>query len=91
MRDFTQIGKPEEKNLKAAAPLEKSRQIVARALYASALMFAVAGAWLLVGKQDFFPPQTASLLAFVFIVTALMDVAAVAVLKKVWSRRNPEQ
>lgn len=84
MRDFTKVGKPEENNVKTG--LEKSRQIVVNAVYGSALMFGTGGAWLLLGKQSFFPPEIAPILGVAFIVAALMDVLAVAVMKKVWAR-----
>lgn len=84
MRDFTKVGKPEENNVKAG--LERSRQIVVKAVYGSALVFGAGGLWLLLGGQNFFPPEIAPVLGIAFIVAAVMDVLAVAVMKKFWAR-----
>lgn len=88
MRDFTKVGKPQENNLKPDTPLEKSRQIVVNAVYGSALIFGTGGVWLLLGEQNFFPPEIAPILGIAFIVAAVMDVLAVAVMKKVWARNT---
>ncbi|MDP2828203.1 MAG: hypothetical protein Q8O37_06315 [Sulfuricellaceae bacterium] len=86
MRDFTKVGAPQENNVKAGAPLEKSRQIVLNTLYGSALMFGAGGIWLLLGEQNFFPSEVAPILGIAFIVASAMDVVAVAVMKRVWAR-----
>ena len=84
MRDFTKVGKPAENNVKAG--LEKSRQIVANAVYGSALVFSAGGLWLLLGEQNFFPPEITPILGIAFIVVAVMDALAVGVMKRVWAR-----
>jgi len=58
-------------------------------LYASSIAFLLGGVWLLLGEQGVVPPDVAPMVGIAFIITAISDVVAVAVLKKVWSRNTP--
>lgn len=86
MRDFTQVGKLKNIEEKPGVSLARSRRIIVLAVYGAASTFALAGAWLLFGEQNFFPREIAPILAIAFFVAAVMDVLAVAFMKKIWLR-----
>lgn len=84
-QDFRQSGQGQV-SARAPVAMEPGRRMIVLALYASAFAFMLAGVWLLVGEQEFLDTELAPIVGVAFIVTALSDVVAVAVLKKLWSR-----
>jgi hypothetical protein len=68
--------------------LEPGQRIVLLTLYGSAFAFFLAGVWLLLADQKWLAPDIAPMFGFVLIVTAVSDVLAVFVLKRLWSRRT---
>ena len=69
----------------ARAPAQR---LVLGAVQASALVFLAAGLYMLFGQPEFLPADTARIVAVAFIVTAVVDLLAVGLLRKVWSRQQ---
>lgn len=86
MRDFTQVGKLKNAEEKPGGSHARSRRIIVLAVYGTAATFALAGAWLLFGEQNFFPHEITPILATAFFVAAVMDILAVTFMKKLWSK-----
>jgi hypothetical protein len=69
-------------------PLDAGRRLVVLILYATAIGFLLAGVWLMVGEQALFPPEIAPVLGVALIVSAVSDVVAVMVFKRIWAKRT---
>lgn len=83
-QDFRQPG-PNPSRVLQSTRMDASRRVVLSTLYASAVAFMLAGVWLLVADQSFFDAEIAPWVGMAFVITALSDVVAVAVLKRLWS------
>lgn len=67
-------------------PLRQQR-IAVLAIYFAAALFFAGGLWLLSGQPSPLPPDVAPILGFALVVSAIADLIAVAVLKRVWARQ----
>lgn len=83
-QDMRQPG-PNQMLDRRSTPLDANRRVVLSTLYASAFAFMLAGIWLLAAEQTFLDAGIAPWVGMAFVVTALGDVVAVAVLKRLWS------
>lgn len=63
-----------------------NQRIVLGAIRAAAFAFLVAGLWLLGGGTSPFPEEIAVYLGIAFVVGAIADFGAIAVLRRVWSK-----
>lgn len=70
---------------KRSTPMDANRRVVLSTLYASAFAFMLAGIWLLVAEQTLLDVEIAPWVGRAFVIAALTDVVAVAVLKRLWS------
>lgn len=70
---------------KRSTPMDANRRVVLSTLYASAFAFMLAGIWLLVAEQTLLDVEIAPWVGMAFVIAALTDVVAVAVLKRLWS------
>lgn len=87
-QDFRQAS-PVQASATRTGQLDSGRRMVLMILYASSIAFLLGGVWFLIGEQSVVPSDIAPMVGIAFIVTAISDVVAVAVLKKVWSRNTP--
>jgi hypothetical protein len=63
--------------------------VVIRSLHASALFFAIAGLWLMLGERSLLPAETARIAGPVFLLVAFGDLMAVRLLRA--SREKQER
>jgi hypothetical protein len=89
-QDFRQPT-PNAMNVSKADRADKGKRVVILTLYASSIAFLLAGVWLLVAEQSVFDAEVAPIVGTAFIFTAISDVAVVAVLKRLWTRRLTTQ
>lgn len=82
--DLRQPGPEQAPSVRPPA-MDANRRVVLLTLYASAIGFFLGGVWLLVGEQDIFDAEIAPMAGAAFIIAALSDVIAVAVLKRLWT------
>lgn len=69
------------------AGLQPPQRIVIGSLYASAVVFFLAGLWLMLGEQTFFPAESGAMVGMSFLLVAVFDLVAVRFLKAVWARQ----
>lgn len=91
VKDYTNIGRKSPSPAETqAASVEAGQRVVFMVIYAASVGFCLAGLWLLFGEQTLLPAESARWVGFALIVTAAMDIVAVAVLKRAWQRRSSE-
>ena len=62
--------------------------LIVKVLNGSALAFFIGGLWLLIGEPGWLPAEIAPFVGAAFILVAASDLAAVKVLKLVWSKKQ---
>lgn len=88
--DFRNVGRvPEtsQTSSTSAAP-DSGQAVIVLSLYSAAVLFLFAGLWLILGQQTIFPPEQARIMGVAFIVSAIGDVIAVKVIRRVWANRG---
>lgn len=81
--DSTPVAGPEQASV---PPLHPNQRVVLAAIQFAAVIFAVAGLWLLLAEQSLFDAQVAPLVGTAFLIAAVFDVITVALLRRVWAR-----
>lgn len=90
-KDFRNVGRISTDNApppagRPPAMPAAGQRIVLGAIRAAAFALLVAGLWLLGGGTSPFPAETTFYLGIAFVVGAIADFGAIAVLKRVWSK-----
>lgn len=91
-KDFRNIGRvsgtPASAPVAAMEASPPNQRIVLLAIRAAALLFFLAGLWLLTGQPSPLPRETSSFVGIALIVSAIADLLVAKILKRIWATRN---
>jgi hypothetical protein len=91
-KDFRDVGRIPVRTSSATAAQDnvavRHRNVVIASIRFAAVLFFLAGVWLLGGGSSPVPAEVSTYLGFALIASAMADIAVVAILKRNWSKMD---